>query len=266
MQKLDQGEYFGQVAQVNKSNGLLASITTYHPAQFDGSRHYHSNAHFGFTIGGHSIEKKKETYHVVPGKITFYHAGEPHQAMRIIKPSLRVNLEIEQDFFSRFGITEAMVCLAADKNPDSKFLMIKIYRELLINDALTDTTNQMLFLQLVHHSEALENQAGIPGWVKVIRHFIGEHLDETITLCDLSQAGGVHPITISKHFPRYFHCTMGEYIRKLKIEKSLALIKSSGLSLTGLAYECGFFDQSHFTRTFKDLVGFLPTRYKMLSE
>jgi AraC family transcriptional regulator len=182
MQKLDQGEYFGQVAQLNEGNGLLASITTYHPAQFDGSRHYHSNAHFGFTIDGHSVEKKKETYQVVPGKITFYHAGEPHQAMRIIKPSLRVNLEIEQDFFRRFGITEAMVHLAADKNPDAKFLMIKIYRELLINDALTDTTNQMLFLQMVQHSEALDIHAGIPGWVKVIRHFIGEHLDEKITL------------------------------------------------------------------------------------
>jgi AraC family transcriptional regulator len=265
MQKLDQGEYFGHVAQLNKGNGLLASITTYHPTQFDGSRHYHSNTHFGFTIGGHSVEKKKEIYQVVPGKITYYYAGEPHQALRIVKPSLRVNLEIEPCFFSRFGITEDMVCLAADKNPDAKFLMIKIYRELLINDALTDTTNQMLFLQLVHHSEALQNQAGIPGWVKVIRHFIGEHLDHKITLNDLSLAAGVHPITVSKHFPKYFHCTLGEYIRKLKIEKSLALIKSAELSLTSLAYECGFFDQSHFTRTFKDLVGFLPARYKKLS-
>jgi AraC family transcriptional regulator len=158
-----------------------------------------------------------------------------------------------------------MVRLAADKNPDAKFLMIKIYRELLINDALTGTTNQMLFLQLVHHSEALENHAGLPGWVKVVRHFIGENLDHKFTLSDLSLAAGVHPITVSKHFPKYFHCTLGEYIRKRKIEQSLALIKSDGLTLTGLAYACGFFDQSHFTRTFKGLVGFLPARYKMLN-
>ncbi len=58
---------------------------------------------------------------------------------------------------------------------------------------------------------------------------------------------GVHPVTISKYFPRYFSCTLGEYMRKLKIEKSLSLIKSPGNSLTNVAYACGFFDQSHFT-------------------
>jgi len=264
MQKLDKGEYKGSVSQLNRSNGMLASITTYDPTTFNDAMHYHDNAHFGFTIGGLCLEKKKDTYQVLPGKITYYHAGEPHQAIKIIKPSLRINLEIENSFFEQYQISEHMVQLAADKNPDAKFLMLRIYKELLINDAFTDASTQMLFLEMVAHNEALENNSKLPAWVKIVQHYIHDNLNIKITLDDLSQAAGIHPITVSKHFPRFFHCTLGEYIRKLKIEKSLTLIKSESLSLTDLAYECGFFDQSHFIKTFKQLAGFLPARYKLL--
>lgn len=265
MQQLVIGEYAGSVAVTNTSNGILASITTYDPDQFNDTLHYHENAHFGFTIDGFCLEKKKEVYQVVPGKITYYHAGEPHQALRIIKPSLRINLEIENDFFERFRITEDMVRRAADKNPDAKFLMVKIYKELLINDALTDTTNEMTFLQLVHHTETLENNSKLPSWVRAVNDFIHDNMDNKITLDDLAIAANVHPITVSKHFPKYFHCTLGEYIRKLRVEKSLTLIKDEDMSLTNLAYACGFFDQSHFIKTFKYHTGFLPARYRSLA-
>jgi AraC family transcriptional regulator len=53
-------------------------------------------------------------------------------------------------------------------------------------------------------------------------------------------------------------------MRRLKIEKSLYLLKDSSFSLTEIAAECGFSDQSHFIRTFKQLTGFLPNSYKKI--
>jgi AraC family transcriptional regulator len=73
---------------------------------------------------------------------------------------------------------------------------------------------------------------------------------------------GVHPVTISKFFRKYFSCTLGEYQRKIKIEKSIQLIKESKLSLTEIAFLCGFTDQSHFTRNFKNMTGFLPKKFQ----
>jgi AraC family transcriptional regulator len=51
-------------------------------------------------------------------------------------------------------------------------------------------------------------------------------------------------------------------MRKLKIERSLEMLKTPGIRLTDVAYDCGFFDQSHFTRTFKQLTGLLPAQYQ----
>jgi AraC family transcriptional regulator len=87
---------------------------------------------------------------------------------------------------------------------------------------------------------------------------------ETLTLQELAQELQLHPVTISKHFPKYFNCTLGEYMRKVKIEKALTQIRTSPESLTEIAYACGFFDQSHFIKAFKQVTGFLPKAYKKL--
>lgn len=50
----------------------------------------------------------------------------------------------------------------------------------------------------------------------------------------------------------------------MKIEESLRLIEDSPGSLTKIVYECGFYDQSYFPRTFKKMTGFLPNRYAKL--
>ena len=57
---------------------------------------------------------------------------------------------------------------------------------------------------------------------------------------------------------------LAEYMRKLKTEKALSMIRFPENSLTSIAYACGFFDQSHFTRIFKQLNGILPSKYKNL--
>ena len=88
--------------------------------------------------------------------------------------------------------------------------------------------------------------------------------NENLSLQELSTLINIHPVTISKYFPRYFSCTLGEYIRKVKVEKAVDLIKQEQMSLTALAYHCGFFDQSHFIRAFKTYTGFRPKEYQQL--
>ncbi|HEV8539016.1 MAG TPA: AraC family transcriptional regulator, partial [Bacteroidota bacterium] len=36
---------------------------------------------------------------------------------------------------------------------------------------------------------------------------------------------------------------------------------SNAKNLTGVAYDCGYYDQSHFIREFKDFAGITPTKY-----
>jgi AraC-like DNA-binding protein len=50
-------------------------------------------------------------------------------------------------------------------------------------------------------------------------------------------------------------------MRKLRIDKALALIHEQKYTLIEVAYMTGFSDQSHFSRVFRDHVGKTPTGY-----
>jgi AraC-like DNA-binding protein len=262
VQVLQKGQYSGTVTEIASETGLTASVTAYHPDDFNGAWHYHDNAHISFVLQGACVEKKQTSYDRTPGKITYYSAREPHQVTRILKPSRHINLEIEESFSKVHFITDDALRTAIATRPDAKFLMVRMYKELLENDEFSAVSIQMLLLHLIEQTGQLPEEARLPGWVRTVRALLHERPDEQVTLKELSAAAGVHPITISKYFPAYFACTLGDYMRKLKVEKALHLIKTADCSLTSVAYACGFSDQSHFIRTFKQYTGFLPAAYQ----
>lgn len=105
----------------------------------------------------------------------------------------------------------------------------------------------------------------IPGWAKELKEIIQDQIDTNLTLNlkSISQMLNVHPSYLSREFSRYFDdLSFGDYIRKLRIEKALDLLKDPGNSLAEIAYLTGFSDQSHFTRIFKKVTGKNPSEYR----
>lgn len=262
---LEKGNYLGKLVDITQEDGILVSATSYHEHDATGRMHYHENPHLSFVLQGGGIEKRKLLeFERLPGQVMFFHSGESHQCINKLFPAKNINLEIEPAFLHDNGATEATVNSSVSDNHNAKFNMLRMYKELIVNDEYSGPSIRMLLLDLIYFRTKVEHENAHPKWVNTVHDLLNDRWNEHLTLKDLSRAAGVHPITISKCFPKYFSCTFGKYMRKLKIEKSLPLIKTSSLSLTEIAYECGFSDQSHFTRTFKQLTGFLPHHYKKL--
>lgn len=263
MLMLEKGAYLGKVLDLSEADGILAGATSYYPDDGTAVMHYHENPHLSFVLNGGGIVKLEASeFERAPGQIMFFHAGQPHQCITKRFPTQNVNLELEFFFLRDNKITESAVNASIRKNPNAKFIMLKVYKELLAADDFSASTIKMLLLNLICAAREIENDK--PLWVGVVYELMNDKWNEPLSLRDLSRAAGVHPVTVSKFFPKYFACTFGEYMRRLKIEKSLQMIKNSSRSLTEIAYECGFYDQSHFTRTFKHLTGFLPNSYAKL--
>jgi AraC family transcriptional regulator len=260
---LDKGEYSGKVIDIARNDGLIADVTSYFRDDDTDFAHYHENPHISFILEGGNLEKRRNgEFERHPGEIMFFRSGETHQSITKIFPARNINLEIEQSFLSANSIDESAIDFSIKKNPSAKFIMLKVYKELLVEDEFSESSMKMLFLNLI--CSAPKTTRRPPGWVKTISELLNDRWNENLTLNDLANAANVHPVTISKYFPKYFSCTLGEYLRKLKIDKSLRLIKASSLSLTEIAHECGFYDQSHFTKIFKQFTGFLPNQYEKI--
>jgi AraC-like DNA-binding protein len=52
------------------------------------------------------------------------------------------------------------------------------------------------------------------------------------------------------------------YSKINRFQNSVVLLGQKDLSLTSIAYSCGYFDQSHFIREFKSFTGFAPSTFK----
>jgi len=105
----------------------------------------------------------------------------------------------------------------------------------------------------------------VPAWAKELKEIIQDQIDTNLTLSlkEVSQSLHVHPTYLSREFSKYFDdLSFGDYIRKLRIEKSIQLLDDPKYSLSEVAYLTGFSDQSHFTRIFKKVTGKNPSAYK----
>jgi len=73
----------------------------------------------------------------------------------------------------------------------------------------------------------------------------------------------VHPTYLSREFSKYFDdLSFGDYIRKLRIDRAIEMMKNSTYSLSEIAYLTGFSDSSHFNRIFKARTGKTPAAYR----
>jgi AraC family transcriptional regulator len=265
MLSLQKGAYLASLDKTICEDHLIASLTSYPEVERYDKMHYHENAHISFVLSGGNLERRKN-YEIerLPGKITFYYSGEYHQSTNIMNFSSHINLELEQQFLKEFDVDESDLDTAIKNSPDAKFLLLQVHREFAANDDSSAISIRMLLLDLLDHSLYFQEKLKSHAWVDKMEQILRSNWDQHLSLKDLATSLNMHPVTVSRQFHKYYHCTLGEYVRKLKIEKALSLIKTSTQSLTGIAFECGFADQSHFTRTFKRLTGFLPHVYQKL--
>jgi AraC family transcriptional regulator len=96
-----------------------------------------------------------------------------------------------------------------------------------------------------------------------IREILREQQHTGVTLAELSRCAGRHPVQISRQFHLHFGCTIGEYMRRVRIAQAQSLLSNRDLEVAEIALACGFSDQSHFTTAFRRLTGMPPHRYRL---
>jgi len=95
----------------------------------------------------------------------------------------------------------------------------------------------------------------------VIDHIFG-HYDKRISTETLASLAFLSCRQFERRFRRLFHMSPGEFILKVRIDAAVRLLKESDLSITQIAHECGFYDNSHFTRQFKRKMQISPIQFR----
>ncbi len=218
--------------------------------------HSHEDVHLSLILQGGNLEsRKKEDTQVFPGKIIAYNEGEVHRNRFTAFPSKNLNLELKNDFFSKNDVSFNNLNLSGTKNVEAYFELLKIHNELHMNDSYTLDSIELSLKSLFSNNHVSSYK---PNWLKLLKEIIEDRWNEFISLDELGLILNVHPVTISKYFKKYYKGSLGDYMRKIKVQKALDYLFNTNMSITEIAYACGFSDHSHMIRVFKRYIGYNP--------
>jgi AraC family transcriptional regulator len=145
------------------------------------------------------------------------------------------------------------------------WLTLKIYKEAYRSDQFTPLAIEGLVLEILAElSRSCIKGVGarLPRWLEQANSLIHDRFTESLTLQEIADSVKAHPVYLGAAFRKHYGCTIGEYIRQLRIEYACREITKPDVSLAHIALSAGFSDQSHFTRSFKLLTGMTPTQYR----
>lgn len=217
-------------------------------------RHYHDHASLSFASRGSYEETlcgrvlRCKTFDVIAKAV-----GEVHSNRYGAEGTACVLVDLS-DRFADMTISAALPRAFATP------IAIRVTRELHDADDVSPLIIEGLILELL--GGALRPiRRGAP-WLGAARDYIRANASQPLTTRAIADAAGVHPTTLSRAFRATFHCTPGEYLRRVRIENAIAALTTTGASIAEIAVACGFYDQSHLTNALRRHTRLTPAEYR----
>jgi AraC family transcriptional regulator len=151
--------------------------------------------------------------------------------------------------------------------PDARLAALgrRIRQEFQVGDEAAPLAVEGLTLELlaiIARRREGANARRPPDWLRQTRDYLHDCFSERFDLTELARVAGVHPAHLAREFRRHFHCTAGEYVRRLRLDRAVQRLSQSEESIAEIAVDAGFYDQSHFSRAVKAHTGLSPAAYR----
>lgn len=272
-------EYNNPLFECFAVKSYYAANKTYHVTE-----HWHEDLEFlyvidgelNYNVNGKSImlrtgegicvnSKRIHSNHSVPGKACAFYCS-------IIHPSLLCNSKyIEQTYLAPLLGSNSFDYLLLSRNDWTHVIIDELERLFESSDPKTIELDILeasfrIWKNIYKHVEILPitvetNSLKISTFKSMIL-FIQNHYMEKISLEEIAAAGNVGKTLCAKLFKKYVSMTPVEYLIYYRIQKSIELLAKADLSITEISYTTGFSSASHYTKTFREMMGCTPLKFR----
>jgi AraC family transcriptional regulator len=264
--QLESGRFFGRTLRTRSVAGLTLSDVLY-PADARLPRHSHERAYFCLIRRGSYVETYGRRTRVCrPMTLAFHPPGEPHAETFARCPVSSFNIEIGTEWLLRTSESSGPLDRPAEfHGGEIASLGVRLFREFAREDRDSVLSIESLVSEILAASSSVSTMAGDPSeprWLANARDLLDARFREPLTLRSIACEAGVHPVYFAAAFRRYQRCSVGEYVRRRRLEFARRQLAHPELPLAEIALDAGFADQSHLTRTFKRFTGKTPGEYR----
>jgi AraC family transcriptional regulator len=260
---------YGNVLNTLAINEFTLTETDY-DGQLELPEHSHDFAYFCLVLNGSYRELYgRRDRHCVPSMLIFHPSGESHSNRFDGAGGRCFNIQFSQSWLTRMKEHSSFLESPADfKASAAVNIAIRIRRESHSIDDFSGLVVEGLALELLAEASRSQRQKTDrrpPRWVEQAREIIHTDFAERLTLTDIADLLGVHPVHLARSFRRHYRATVGEYLRQTRIAQASQRLAHSDEPLAMIAAACGFSDQGHFSKAFKLSTGQTPAEYRRVS-
>jgi AraC family transcriptional regulator len=268
-QALAYGEFYGVFERLYEIPDFSLAVIAPDEIWMKGVKHSHRAAHFIFVLDGHYV-LSSDTHErpVPPRSLIFVPAGTTHRnypktiGTRILTVSISDSQVEQARDYVRLPEAESDF-----RHGEIGFLATRLETECGGWQNTSPLTAAGLCLELLAATakRTATNERKPPRWLLIARELLHDKCCDTVSISEVAEAAGVHPIHLSRTFRKFFHCTPGEYLRQCRIERATSLLRFGHRSIAQVACESGFGDQSQLSKAFRRTLGITPAEFRLNS-
>lgn len=130
------------------------------------------------------------------------------------------------------------------------------YRQEILNAMAKE-----LWLRLVEYWEGGSEKRISPRMHQMTR-YLQNNMDRSPTRCDLAKKFSISPEHVNALFKKELGISPNGFLKRIKIYKACRLLREDGLSIKETAERMGFYDEFHFSKAFKQIMGASPSKFR----
>lgn len=116
-----------------------------------------------------------------------------------------------------------------------------------------------IFYHMLHRLGSTESESSII--LPAVKYLEQNYQNPNLTNTELAAVCNISEVYFRRIFTKRYKTTPKQYLIDVKINKAKQLLCEGALKICAVASQCGFSNQYHFCRTFKEKTGLTPTEY-----
>ena len=265
--KLSPGRFLGVPVKTRLVSGFIFTEYLY-PERTLLPRHCHEMAYFSFALNGSYVEQQSQRRmrHCDSQNVLYHPAGEAHSDEFGNRGGNVFSIELEPRWSSTLQEYElqAEESLAFPHGQVS-WLVRRAYQAFTDSEQRSALLLEAAAIELLYQlpwKRSAQAESGTPRWLKDVVDILHAEFCRPFSLTAIAQRVGAHPVHLARAFRRRHHMTMGQYVRKLRVDYAIHAL-TGGDSLSDIAAHAGFSDQSHLGRVFRKATSMTPHQFRL---
>ncbi len=252
------GAFAGQTLSREIAGALLSEVR--HTRSLSVAPHSHEVPYFSLLLEGSYSESATEfAVRYKPYTVVFHDALTEHWDSIAVGGCRVFFVELLSPWVEVVSAAHNPAYLFEMDGGAPAWLILRLHREFLAGDAASSLTVESVLFELCEYvSESRVETTREPAWIARTEELLRSTLSMRVDLRAIAWQMSINPSHLCRMFRRFRRRTIGDYVMGLRVQFLCRKLAKTRDSLSDIAEQAGFTDQSHMTRVFKRITGVTP--------